>query len=384
MSGPNSPTLPNERTYLFISDPGHKENLSGRVRAACMTCRRKKIKCSGEINCRTCREKGLVCEGMPERKRPRRDGGSIILDPVSSGGIDRKRRISTTKTARPRPSLSDLKHITPNGSEDSGYASTQPQLVEGMLSRATSQPNESTFETQVASGSKVTSIRSAQSAMPLGLRVDTWRLDPEPSRHKASPTFDTSHIRPPSEISPGAQPSSAVIEPSPVDWAQFKENEPWWTNNPTDDAPALISTARALEEQAQSLRLMANRQQSANDTQDMLARRQTIAFPLPTPGGLDGHYDVLPNQHGIFDDMALLLANRTPGTGMTPGLNDFSSWWDINAGDLMLSPGQSIQNMNLGQQQPNIFLDTPTSQAAPDLSQHQTSQDGYFGQFWPE
>lgn len=69
---------------------------------------------------------------------------------------------------------------------------------------------------------------------------------------------------------------------------------------------------------------------------------------------------------------------------MTPGLNDFSSWWDINAGDLMLSPGQSIQNMNLGHQTTNIFDDTPTSQAATDVSQHQTSRDGYFDQFWPE
>lgn len=89
-------------------------------------------------------------------------------------------------------------------------------------------------------------------------------------------------------------------------------------------------------------------------------------------------------EHGVFDDLALLLANRTPGTGMTPGLNDFSSWWDINAGDLMLSPGQSIQNMSLGQHTTNIFDDTPTSQAASDISQHQTSRDGYFDRFWPE
>lgn len=59
---PKPAMQPGERTYTFIADPTHKENLSGRVTAACLNCRRKKIKCSGEANCRQCQEKGLVCE----------------------------------------------------------------------------------------------------------------------------------------------------------------------------------------------------------------------------------------------------------------------------------------------------------------------------------
>jgi len=51
-----------DRTYQFISDPTHKENLSGRVTAACLNCRKKKIKCSGEASCKQCLEKGTVCE----------------------------------------------------------------------------------------------------------------------------------------------------------------------------------------------------------------------------------------------------------------------------------------------------------------------------------
>lgn len=88
-----------------------------------------------------------------------------------------------------------------------------------------------------------------------------------------------------------------------------------------------------------------------------------------------------PKEHGIFDDMALLLANRTPGTGLTPGLSDFNSWWDINAGDLMLSPGQTMP-----MHQRNPFDELPnTSAAAPDVAQQQQiSQDSYFGQFWGE
>ncbi|KAK5742800.1 hypothetical protein LTR17_003048 [Elasticomyces elasticus] len=65
--------MQSDRTFQFISDPNHKENLSGRVTAACLNCRRKKIKCSGEAECRQCREKGLVCERPPSRKRPHRD-----------------------------------------------------------------------------------------------------------------------------------------------------------------------------------------------------------------------------------------------------------------------------------------------------------------------
>merc|ERR1712072_1512428 len=61
-----------ERTYTFIDDPNHKQTLSGRVQAACLTCRKKKIKCSGEQPCRQCTDKRLVCEEAPSRKRPQK------------------------------------------------------------------------------------------------------------------------------------------------------------------------------------------------------------------------------------------------------------------------------------------------------------------------
>lgn len=255
------------------------------------------MQCSGEINCRTCREKGLVCEGLPERKRPRRDGSSIILDPVPSGGIERKRRISPIKKASlKRPSLSALKQSTSTGSEDSGYASTQAELGEAILSPATSQPTDVQIEMPPLPSSNLEDIRASHSAMPSGLRVDTWRLEPAPTRHDSTGHFDMSFLRAPSEVSPGAQPASAVLDASPVDWSQIKDNEPWWTDNTADDAPSLISTARALEEQAQSLRLMADRQHNTNDPHDTLSRRQTIAFPLPSEGEFENRYDMLQNR----------------------------------------------------------------------------------------
>lgn len=69
------------------------------MHAACMICRQKKIKCSGELNCRTCRERGIVCEGLPKR-RPRRDSSNAIAkDPVP---VETKKRkgedLSSTAT----------------------------------------------------------------------------------------------------------------------------------------------------------------------------------------------------------------------------------------------------------------------------------------------
>ncbi|KAK5678216.1 hypothetical protein LTS10_009386 [Elasticomyces elasticus] len=63
-----------KRNLHFISNPNHKENLSGRVTQACPNCRRKKIKCGGQIVCRQCQEKDLMCEGPTSRKRPTSDG----------------------------------------------------------------------------------------------------------------------------------------------------------------------------------------------------------------------------------------------------------------------------------------------------------------------
>ncbi|KAK3047326.1 hypothetical protein LTR09_011198 [Extremus antarcticus] len=68
--------ISNVTVYHFVSDPGHKETLSGRVLAACANCRRKKMKCSGRIPCATCIEKGLICEGLVARKKPTRSARS--------------------------------------------------------------------------------------------------------------------------------------------------------------------------------------------------------------------------------------------------------------------------------------------------------------------
>ncbi|KAK5712833.1 hypothetical protein LTR15_011826 [Elasticomyces elasticus] len=78
------------RTFQFISDPNHKENLSGRITAACVNCRRKKIKCGGGRECKACQEKGLVCKGPSFRERASNDDGVAVptIVPDSDGASD--------------------------------------------------------------------------------------------------------------------------------------------------------------------------------------------------------------------------------------------------------------------------------------------------------
>lgn len=77
--------------YRFVSDSNftHTETLSGRVTAACVTCRRRvriaetrlrdqaniseqKTRCDGGMPCKTCKEKGIACEGFVKRRKPRK------------------------------------------------------------------------------------------------------------------------------------------------------------------------------------------------------------------------------------------------------------------------------------------------------------------------
>ncbi|KAK3633279.1 hypothetical protein LTR56_002516 [Elasticomyces elasticus] len=72
--------MQSNHTFQFVGDPYHKENLSGRVTAACINCRRKKIKCGGGRECKACREKDLVCEGPSFRKGGSGDAATIVPD----------------------------------------------------------------------------------------------------------------------------------------------------------------------------------------------------------------------------------------------------------------------------------------------------------------
>lgn len=173
-------------------------------------------------------------------------------------------------------------------SQDSGYVSTQPKTRDAKRSLKASTSNESFLAIDPMSDSKTGNA-------PPGLRIDTWRLNTEPARPSSISTVDVTHGRSPSEVSPGAEPPSIILQSPPMDWPQTKDENSWWTDKPVPNASELTSTARALQDQAEALRLMADRPQDNAPAYDASLRRQTIALPLPSDSN-EFRYDLLQNR----------------------------------------------------------------------------------------
>lgn len=320
---------PSDRVFQFISDPRHKENLSGRVRAACITCRRKKIKCSGEINCRTCQEKGLVCEGLPERKRPKRDSVDLgILDPLPAG-VEQARRQSAGKKFSPkqRPtSLLRLANVTK--SQDSGYDSLSP---------ATSGPAQEPMLDTASVG--VEDARKGPQLSAAPFRVDIWETGAG-GGHVAGTQNDAADQIGPSDLTRDPSHTIAGGDRSTTEESSLAHSDISWWNNPRRIEPQntnLPTAARVLFGESPQLPhsskfpkpkidldgMPFEKPQTPNTIQESAShRRQSVQLPL---SARPSQFDVLANQPGIFDDMALLLAARAPATPI-----EFSSWWDMN------------------------------------------------------
>ena len=390
MSPPDSPTLGNDRVYRFISDPGHKENLSGRVRAACLTCRRKKIKCSGELNCRTCREKGLVCEGLPERKRPRRDGPGLSIEEPAFTGIERNRKpsLSKSKAGSKRPTA-HLQSTDRSISNDSGYTSMIPNVLDTPISPTTSQPHSiASSQNLKLAPTTFADIEPSPNPSPITLASETLSLGGE---QIPSAQYDAS-VAAPADISHGNSIPFTTTPSSQAEWPDMLPSHQWWAETAgeigsTDD-PFLLG--KTPEEQVPIPRSASSK--SNGDLADMFNRRQTIAFPLPTPSSFEGRLDYLANHPGAFDDMALLsfdrTPGRTPGTGMTPGVTEFHSWWDVNGQMSLLgmgSTGHSIlsdQSLNAmlpsHEQQQQTTTNGISLRKASNFSQVQEAAESYF------
>lgn len=354
MSEPESPTSANDRTYRFISDPGHKENLSGRVRAACLTCRKKKIKCSGELNCRTCREKGLVCEGLPERKKPsKRESSPPPLGPVPAG-IHRKKKISLDRKQLLKQKATLSRESDAVASENSSYANTQAGNIESIMSLAgddaphLSQPSQ-------PSGSQP------------AFRVNSWSLqqdqDDQPQLHAAESQGQ-------STLSPTATPASAVFWP-PIEGSG---TESIWPSAASEDQlhpiQQFFSSAQSIEPNG-------------------AGRRQTIALPLGFPRVHQGQAtDITPIANAAYDALALLLAGRTAPSGLTPSANEFSSWLDAHYMDFASMAGptavQAVQGVAVGQKQQQTTI--PQSNSTTRRDQIPARDNDYFGDLyhnWP-
>ncbi|KAF7186307.1 hypothetical protein HII31_12382 [Pseudocercospora fuligena] len=339
MSDKPSPTFADERVYRFISDPSHKENLSGRVRAACLTCRRKKIKCSGERNCRTCREKGLFCEGFPARKWLKREGGfESILAPVPAG-IDRKGKAGLVKKSSPKQSKQPLQAAV---ADHNGLIGTIHQDSKQASSTDVRSAASAELEQRAAVNAKhhTRSLRQMEALAPY--QVDSWRLDQHSSRAQSS-TLPKQIATPPTDYITSAPP-----EQTSFNWTDIQDEEDWWTDRMVDASG--------------------------------LSRRQTIASFLPSPGGnqFESRYEVPQPYIGPFDDLALLLATSRAPTVPSSSAADFSSWWDVSSmTPAFLEQAQGVEREPL----PPPFQHTPTSQCS-EIEAHQQSTNAFFDHLW--
>lgn len=298
MSAPSPPPSAGDQVFRFISDPSHKENLSGRVRAACLTCRRKKIKCSGELNCRTCREKGLVCEGLPERKRPARDStSSITLGPVPSG-IDRKRRTSVPKRTSLRRASAALIAIECADGHDSNYFSNPANPVGSLASPTTSTaPFNPILETKpafrVASQPAKSKPRPSKSVPDL--RVDTWNLTNQQSHYMDGLPHDQIEMGPQSCVSAQAEVAGFGFSHSPLSWPHLQQPIDWWPTQPKAGEQHLLIPTQGSMAQGQIYPQAPNDQQPAPN-QGELSPRQTTAYPLPSQDIFEPRYDIPQNR----------------------------------------------------------------------------------------
>ena len=332
----------NEKFYRFISDPGHKETLSGRVHAACVTCRRKKIKCSGDVPCATCEEKGLLCEGIIQRKRPKKNPDQCSRPSSAQGergssqdarsddsAVPSKRssfdstpnKVEHNEDIRRRPTA-HLRGLGTANSYDSGYASSPSSKQDSTASQPPLPEPRFPFSYNL-SPSDNSRYGSIPEISPSTSAPKDWNFSVRPP----STSFPTTAIAGP-DIAQSGRTVSAAMTTKPFGWPDPGHKSNLWENGriSSQTATNLIAAAEALEKRALSLRRLASRGETelAGET-----RRQTITFPIypevTVPQTLGA--DPVP---APYNDPALMLEESTFASGLTPILQNFSPWWDIN------------------------------------------------------
>ncbi|KAK4634492.1 hypothetical protein CLAFUW4_01617 [Fulvia fulva] len=354
MSEGHPSTVTDAQTYRFISDPGHKENLSGRVRAACLTCRRKKIKCSGEPNCRTCREKGLVCEGLPERKRPRRDAPDVANHTLASRvGINRRQRIISGKRSSisQTAALSACEDFTDHNDHLTGRASTS--LKDALSSTIDCKAQSG----QIATRTLAQRNSSRRNSLPNQMHKDTWQVHQAPSQpqHNDRPAVPSMGGDTATSISTVSR-LNQTAEPLPTVGDDRDDGTAGWWFGAGGEFVAMPPETRT--------------------------RRQTVACLFPACDVADPRYQMPSGGYSFFDDSSL-LANHTPAAEFTPG--DFSAWLDANAPDLasMLPSTFPVDSVNAFNHptRTSDALTIPLAQTAPNQDGH---FEDYFNQGWPK
>ncbi|EME49228.1 hypothetical protein DOTSEDRAFT_76599 [Dothistroma septosporum NZE10] len=352
MSGGQYPAFTDAQAFRFISDPGHKENLSGRVRAACLTCRRKKIKCSGEPHCRTCRDRGVECEGFPERKRPRKDGPNASNVGLTSGGVHRKKVVNTSRqsnTSRKAalPVLNDNSHYTDHlsGSSSKSIEDTVSYLG------STSEQSE-----PIKTDSQRRSNGSRRNSLPAQIHMDTWQSYHTASQEPLNGSTTTPRM--------GTHTSDSTFIP---------------VEGPGDRSTSVIGNT---QEVAEATWCSGNSDGFVAIPAEARTRRQTVACLFPMPELVEPRYRMPSGEHGFLDDTSL-LGSHTQGTGFTPG--GFSAWLDANASDLAsMLPFTNPPDAVNGFHQPTQLPDESGTTSATQVVQNQAYAEDYFNQGWPQ
>ncbi|KAK0356144.1 hypothetical protein LTR02_012961 [Friedmanniomyces endolithicus] len=309
-----------DQTFHFINnEPNHKQNLSGRVTAACVNCRRKKIRCTGEADCRQCRKKGLVCEGPPSRRRSKREvvstGASVVQveDPtISLSGV-----LTGNNVGNP-PSSSSSFII------ESGHASHRRESRLSLDSSTPASPY-GPLETEVTGPARsirpLPARRTLQHILPAWERREHGMLPSptapqerptsiftqrfahsqappmsSPTTHGASRWSSTSH-GPPLNTAKAARTvshpasreqaplSAATPSSDSTDHSSHQDPDSSWSNNRHQhrSPDRLIHDAEELEEQATSLRQLALRRRSLDMSARTSVRRMSQHQPQPQP-----------------------------------------------------------------------------------------------------
>ena len=333
----------NEKVYRFISDPGHKENLSGRVRAACVTCRRKKIKCSGEIPCGTCEEKGIACEGLTERKRPRK---TIEHQQSQDPSSQRRRSSCSTTHSKTGAQFSEQTSLDIDFSSTCKATNSSTRPTANLQRLGTISSNDSGYSSGIQSGQDC--LGSPMTHLDTTFFLGSGKRKESGSNYDNSTEISPATTKPPdwsfmtqhehtnycrTEKAESDTPrTTQVASPLPaasidsMGWTDPRDRSSW-RQDCEQSGPAaadLIYAARALEEQAQSLRRLAS--QHDVETVDNI-RRHTIPFPQSSTS--EGLPQYPPQAPGAYDDLSLLLADHPSGNDATSTKDDFVSCWDM-------------------------------------------------------
>ena len=234
-------------SYQFVTDPSYDETLSGRVRAACINCSRRKVKCSGLIPCETCLSQNKACEGLkrPTRWEKRRKRAPVVIPLNVRGSSADQNRIDDSS------SQTETSHQAGKGTSRGG---TQ--------SRRLSETNE-TFPTQRTppgySGNFPPYASPPEFGQPeYGASISLDR--PATARSLPTSPFNQSvysdHVYAPSFI-------SQQTANWPIDPAMSTQSTPGLPMQGQRPSPFILA-AESLEHQARMLRLMDRRHNSVD------------------------------------------------------------------------------------------------------------------------